>query len=85
MNTTGARSMAARRSGPVVFMAGAYLGGNRYHLSFEPVVDFAEVPVDQREAQVNQALAQYVGLLERHCREAPYNWFNFYDFWKPAP
>ena len=82
---TGPLRLAAMLRAPVVFMAGAYLGGNRYHLSFEPVVDFAEVPVDQREAQVNQALAQYVGLLERHCCEAPYNWFNFYDFWKPAP
>jgi predicted LPLAT superfamily acyltransferase len=23
----------------------------------------------------------YVQRLESLCREAPYNWFNFYDFW----
>ena len=27
------------------------------------------------------ALAAYVRLLENLCREAPYNWFNFHDFW----
>jgi hypothetical protein len=26
-------------------------------------------------------MAQYVAQLERYCRAAPYNWFNFYDFW----
>jgi predicted LPLAT superfamily acyltransferase len=25
----------------------------------------------------------YVARIEHHCRNAPYNWFNFYDFWKP--
>ena len=27
------------------------------------------------------ALARYVATLEALCREAPYNWFNFFDFW----
>jgi len=26
-------------------------------------------------------LQRYVALLESMCRDAPYNWFNFYDFW----
>ena len=26
-------------------------------------------------------MQRYVATLERLCREAPYNWFNFYDFW----
>ncbi|HQS91858.1 MAG TPA: acyl-CoA synthetase, partial [Polaromonas sp.] len=27
------------------------------------------------------ALVRYVGLLELHCLQTPYNWFNFFDFW----
>ena len=27
---------------------------------------------------------RYVATLEALCREAPYNWFNFYDFWADA-
>jgi predicted LPLAT superfamily acyltransferase len=26
-------------------------------------------------------MLRYVAILEALCREAPYNWFNFYDFW----
>jgi predicted LPLAT superfamily acyltransferase len=79
----GPLRLAAMLRAPVVFMAGRYLGGNRYHLGFAPVVDFTEVPVTQRETAIDGALRRYIALLEQSCREAPYNWFNFYDFWKP--
>lgn len=68
-----------RRS--VVFMAGLYRGGNRYHLVFEPLADFSAVPAGERDAAVAAALARYVAMLERYCRNEPWNWFNFYDFW----
>jgi predicted LPLAT superfamily acyltransferase len=25
---------------------------------------------------------RYADRLEHYCRVAPYNWFNFYDFWR---
>jgi predicted LPLAT superfamily acyltransferase len=31
---------------------------------------------------IEQALKRYAQRLEHYCRMAPYNWFNFYDFWK---
>jgi predicted LPLAT superfamily acyltransferase len=48
-----------------------------------PLADFSERPTDAgaREQQIRQALSAYVAHLESLCREAPYNWFNFYDFW----
>jgi len=64
----------------VLFMAGLYLGANRYALHFEPLVDFGAHPGPAPEA----GLDAYVGCLERHCRSAPFNWFNFYDFWATA-
>ncbi len=72
----GPMRMAALLRCRVWFMAGLYLGGKRYALQFEPIADFAAAP-QAPEA----ALAAYVACLERHCRAAPYNWFNFYDFW----
>jgi len=78
---TAPLQLAAMLRAPVVFMAGIYLGGNRYHLSFETIADFAQPAEPQPTAQ---ALARYTALLERLCRQAPYNWFNFYDFWKTA-
>jgi predicted LPLAT superfamily acyltransferase len=67
----------------VLFMAGPYRGGNRYTLRFEVLADFSEVPREPaaREAALAAAVAAYVARLEALCREAPYNWFNFFDFW----
>ena len=75
--------LAALLRAPVVFMAGVYLGGNRYHLFFAPVADFQDVPPAERNAAIRHAQARYVQLLQEKCLEAPWNWFNFYDFWKP--
>ena len=70
---------------PVVFMTGLYLGGNRYAIHFDPLADFSTVARDQRDAAVEAAITRYAALLDHYCRLAPYNWFNFFDFWQPAP
>jgi predicted LPLAT superfamily acyltransferase len=76
--------LAALLRQPVVFMAGIYRGGNEYELQSELLADFssetAHHPVTT-DALVIQALHAYVQRLETLCRETPYNWFNFYDFW----
>jgi len=74
--------IAAMLERPVLFMAGLYLGGNRYAIHFEPLADFSSVPRSQRAAAVTAAIDQYAALLDRYCRTAPYNWFNFFDFWQ---
>jgi predicted LPLAT superfamily acyltransferase len=73
--------MAAMLQAPVVFMAGLYHGGNRYTIRFEPIADFAATPRAGRDAAIAAAMARYAAAIERCCREAPYNWFNFHDFW----
>ncbi|MBL0917735.1 MAG: acyl-CoA synthetase [Hydrogenophaga sp.] len=75
--------MAAVLRRPVFFMAGLYLGGNRYRLVFEPLADFGTVARGERDAALVQARAAYVQQLQACCRQAPYNWFNFFDFWRP--
>jgi hypothetical protein len=74
--------VAAMLRRPVLFMVGLYLGGNRYRIHFEPLADFSTVGRDQRDAAIAEAQRRYVEQLERYCRDAPYNWFNFYDFWQ---
>jgi predicted LPLAT superfamily acyltransferase len=66
---------------PVFFMAGLYLGGNRYRVQFEPLADFSQVARECRAQAQQAAMHTYVAMLERVVRQAPYNWFNFYDFW----
>jgi predicted LPLAT superfamily acyltransferase len=78
----GAMRAAAIMRRPVIFMIGVFRGGNRYHIAFEPLADFSTVQPRQREAAVQEALERYAGLLEKHVRTDPYNWFNFFDFWR---
>ena len=66
---------------PVLFMTGLYRGGNRYELHFEKLFDPDAVDRATRAAAVQEALYRYAARLEHYCRHAPYNWFNFYDFW----
>ena len=74
--------LAAMLRRPVIFMVGLYLGGNRYEIYFEPLADFSQTPPAEREAAVEAAIVRYAAILERYCRSAPYNWFNFFDFWR---
>jgi predicted LPLAT superfamily acyltransferase len=67
---------------PVLFMTGLYLGGNRYRVHFEPLADFSQVERGGRDAAIAQAQRAYVDRLQQYCRAAPYNWFNFFDFWR---
>lgn len=82
---SGPFRIAALLRRPVVFMTGLYLGGRRYAIHFEPLADFSAVARDQRDAAVETAIARYAALLDQYCRKAPYNWFNFFDFWQSAP
>lgn len=66
---------------PVVLMFGLYRGGRRYEVVFEPLIDPARPTSADRGEQVEAAMSRYVDRLEHHCRRAPFNWFNFYDFW----
>jgi hypothetical protein len=78
---TGPMRAAAALRRPVIFMAGLYRGGNRYRVVFLPLADFSQQTPLGRTQAVRAAIERYVRLLEQCCREDPYNWFNFYDFW----
>ena len=85
---SGPFRMAAMLRRPVVFMTGLYLGGNRYAIHFELLADFSgEARTDRakRDAAIETAMKQYAALLDQYCRRAPYNWFNFFDFWQSVP
>jgi len=80
---TGPMRAAAILRSPVFFMAGLYRGKNRYHVVFERIADFSDARPGDRDAAVHSAIERYAAALDRHCRNDPYNWFNFYDFWQP--
>ena len=74
--------MAAILRRPVLFMVGLYGGGNRYDIHFEVLADFSDIKAGGRDAAVQAAMVRYAQLLELYCRAAPFNWFNFFDFWQ---
>lgn len=66
---------------PVILAFGVYLGGNRYRMCFERLAEQVELPRANRRAAVQGYAQAYAERLEAQVRAAPYNWFNFYDFW----
>ena len=82
---TGPMRMAAALRQRVILMTGLYLGGNRYAIRFENLADFSGLDAatrTERDARIREAVERYAARLEHHCREAPYNFFNFYPFWR---
>jgi predicted LPLAT superfamily acyltransferase len=67
---------------PITLAFGLYRGGNRYDLVFETFSDGLDIPRRERAAAIPALIRRYVARLEHYVRSAPYNWFNFYDFWE---
>jgi predicted LPLAT superfamily acyltransferase len=78
----GPMRLAAALECPVLFMTGLHRGGNRYAIHFEPLADFTGIERKGRDTAIREALAAYAAKLERHCHGAPFNWFNFFNFWR---
>ena len=74
--------MAAILKRPVLFMTGLYCGGNRYDIHFESLADFSAMAPRGRTLAVQAAMTRYAALMEHYCYSAPYNWFNYFDFWR---
>jgi predicted LPLAT superfamily acyltransferase len=73
--------MAMLLQRPAVMMVGIYRGGRRYEVHFELLAEATETRPRDAAAWLDSIMARYVTRLEHYCREAPFNWFNFYDFW----
>ena len=74
-------SLAATLKVPVALAFGLYRGGNRYELVFEEFSAGLDIPRRERGERIAALVRDYAARLQHHVRRAPYNWFNFYDFW----
>jgi predicted LPLAT superfamily acyltransferase len=82
---TGPMRAAAILRCPVFFMAGLYRGKNKYHVVFDRIADFSATSIGSRNLAVRAAIERYAAALDHYCRSDPYNWFNFFDFWRRPP
>ncbi len=56
----------------------------RYRIVFEALDPPPHARRSERDAVVRTSVQRYADRLAHHARAAPYNWFNFYDFWAEA-
>ena len=73
--------LAAALRCPVYLTFGLYGGKNRYDLHCEHFADVIELPRKQREQALAATVQRYADRLASYVTRAPYNWFNFFDFW----
>jgi len=68
---------------PLLLFVCLHRGWGRYEVYFETLTDAPpSLPRGERETAVREIMQRYAGRLEHYCRLAPYNWFNFHDFWR---
>ncbi|MHB8248779.1 MAG: LpxL/LpxP family acyltransferase [Acidithiobacillus sp.] len=79
---SGPFRMAAILRRQIFFMVGLHTGPEKYEIFFDELANFKNIERADREAAIQRAMEKYVKLLEKYCHMAPYNWFNFFDFWK---
>jgi predicted LPLAT superfamily acyltransferase len=77
--------IAAALHVPIVLCAGLYRGGKRYDLHFELLTEQLRIDRRQRQQQLREVVQDFANRLAAVLRIAPYNWFNFYDFWNDRP
>ena len=74
--------LAAALKTPVFLSFGLFRGGNRYDLHFERFAESVRIDRNARTAALSQVVQRFADRLSHYARLAPFNWFNFYDFWK---
>ena len=81
---TTAFEIAAVLGCPLLLALCVRLGDARYQSVAEVLYEGGRVPRAERAALTRTLLERYVARLEAWCLRAPYQWFNFYDFWQAA-
>jgi predicted LPLAT superfamily acyltransferase len=56
----------------------------RYHIIFEPFSESIAIPRRNRTEILDDCASRYAARLEHYCASDPYQWFNFFDFWRQA-
>ena len=68
-----------------VFLLFCLPEGRAYHIYLEHFADKIILPRAVRQEKLCEYMQQYARRLEVYCLKAPFQWFNFYDFWQKVP
>ena len=73
--------IALMLNAPIISCMGIFMGGNKYFVEFEHLHDGARVSKKLRQETMLMLMTRYFSRIEEHLKQAPFNWFNFYEFW----
>lgn len=80
----GPLRMAHALRTPVLVCFGLYRGNGRYTIRLEHFAGHLDLSGARRDAALAEWTQRFADRLAATCRDAPYNWFNFYDVWTDA-
>lgn len=66
---------------PLYFLVALREKASCYRVFAEILAEEADLSPGTREGQVHELMAAYAERLEHYCIKAPYQWFNFFDYW----
>ena len=81
----GPYRLAAALRCPLVALFSVREGPRRHVLHTRVLSEAVALPRGNRDKAIESLAREYVTELERFCRRAPHQWYNFYDFWATAP
>ena len=73
--------LAALLRCPVLMMTGLRRAERVYEVHVESFAERVELPRAERREALAQLCQKYADRLAAYCVRAPYQWFNFYEFW----
>lgn len=73
--------LAALLGCPVLLMTGLRTGEGSYEVHVEQFAERLELPRAGRSDALDEYCQAYAERLQAYCLRAPYQWFNFYEFW----
>lgn len=73
--------MLAKTLGCPVKLMFSYRLGDKIYFEAIPFAEQITLTRAQRNVQLQRYAQRFAQHLERNCRQVPFQWFNFYDFW----
>lgn len=73
--------IASITKAPVILVFGLFRSPGCYDIHIELLADSVDIQRSSRQEHLQDWAQAYASRLEHYCHLAPYNWFNFYDYW----
>lgn len=82
----GAFLIPALIKAPLYFMFGLRTRVSVFHPKYNVYIEKSKVSFEcerkERDERINACCAEFAQKLEKYCQLYPYQWYNFFDFWK---